>query len=231
MDLCRQARDGIIMGLLECHTSALGARNQKGRLLGSTSSSPPSSSWWRAAWWESCSGSGRCSALMVLVRPPGVGISRPGARLAGASSPSAFSSGWHLSSGRSRRQGKTRIAGDRDALSPGRLRHSLLLPARPFLYRSHQFHCGGQLALLDHPSLGGRVLRTLRHDDGCRPFLQAGHGPAPDRHEGDLPRRDPLPWRAASSGRGTTGTGPGSRISPWPLARSSPPWRSFPSPF
>ncbi len=34
MDLCRQARDGIIMGLLECHTSALGGKEPKRQTLG-----------------------------------------------------------------------------------------------------------------------------------------------------------------------------------------------------
>ncbi len=38
--------------------------------------------------------------------------------------------------------------------SPG---HSGLLPPRLFLWQHHQLYCGGQLALLDHPPLGGRL--------------------------------------------------------------------------
>ena len=105
---------------------------------------------------------------VVLVRQPGLGI--PGNRPLLAV-----------------RAGGRIVGVVRDAVVAGVARYGRQCEARPlarvFLYaligdpgvlhtrtpvrRQDQFHRGRHLALLDHPLMGGRFLRILRHDDRC----------------------------------------------------------------
>ena len=100
---------------------------------------------------------------LVLVRPPGLGVPRPRALLAAAPGR------------RPRRLARPHVPGP----APGDPRppavrahlalplrgggHPALLPARALLRPPHQLRGDRQLALLDHPPVGGGLLRAVRH--------------------------------------------------------------------
>src|ERR1035438_5439311 len=73
--------------------------------------------------------------------------------------------------------------------------HPCLLPARPFLWPSHQLRRHRQLALLDHPSLGGGILRTLRDGAGGHHVPPDGRGQHQNRHAPNLPGCHPVSQR------------------------------------
>ncbi len=70
-----------------------------------------------------------------------------------------------------------------------------LLPARALLRPARQLRGDRQLALLDHPPLGRRLLRALRHGARRRDLLPDGTRHREERNARRLPRRDPLPRR------------------------------------
>ena len=67
-----------------------------------------------------------------------------------------------------------------------------VLHAGAVLRRQDQLHGGRHLALLDHPPVGGRLLRVLRHDGRGADVLPTRPDPPQHRAAGDLSRRDPV---------------------------------------
>ncbi len=130
---------------------------------------------------------------LVLVRPPGVGVSGPGAILAASpgSRPRALARS-HVPSppAGDAGRGTLRAGVSLPLLSRS---HSALLPAGAVLRPTHQLRRHRQLALLDHPSLGGGVLRAVRDRPRGDDVPSDGPRERDDGHPRRLPRRHPLP--------------------------------------
>ena len=97
-------------------------------------------------------------ALLVMVWPPGLGVSRTGALLAGYPGRRAqLLDGSALPGART---GFERPGAKRDfaAVFGGCGFDPFFLPAGLFFRQHYQFHGGGHVAILDHPFVGGRVL-------------------------------------------------------------------------
>ena len=132
---------------------------------------------------------------LVLVRPPGLGVPGPRPLLAAAAG------------GRPRGLARPHVPGPApgDPRSPAVRAHlalplrgggdPALLPARALLRPPHQLRRDRQLALLDHPPVGGGLLRALRHRARRRDVRGPGAGHGAHRHPRHLPRRHPLPDR------------------------------------
>ena len=85
----------------------------------------------------------------------------------------------------------------RQLLSDRGLRHPAVLSAGAVLRLANQLHHRRCLAVLDHPSVGGRLLRILRHRHRGRHLLRDGSGPAAHGAAHHLSRRHPLFRRRA----------------------------------
>ena len=85
---------------------------------------------------------------------------------------------------------------DRGAVPVRRRRHSDLLSAGALLRPAHELRHHRQLALLDHPPLGGGLLRALRDSPRRGDVSPPGTRHGQDGHAGRVSGRDPLSgWR------------------------------------
>ena len=128
---------------------------------------------------------------MVLVRQPGLGISRDRPGLADPAGdrprllvrPVVAQRG--AGAARSRAPRTDRVLPDRRRGNPG------ILSAGASVRRHHPLHDRRHLAVLDHPSVGRGLLRAVRHRHRRHHFLRARAGRAQHGAPRHLPRRHP----------------------------------------
>ncbi len=116
---------------------------------------------------------GLAQGALVLAGRPGLGVPGARPRLAVPAGGRLRALGRHACAGGAAGAEGARGARDVEALPGRRLRHPALLPAGALLRPHQHLHRRGHLALLDHPPLGGGLLRAVRDRHGGHDVLPA----------------------------------------------------------